>query len=137
MLFQQISQFIHFYACKSIKLDTTFNLCVIHTVVGPPGPVNNTILNSNKCAQTYVTISWNPFTSDPLCGPVLYDVAISPSDGVVMMRITDTSYNLTGLQFGTNYTVAVVGSNNGGVGESSVITFYKPTIEQSVPSGKV
>ena len=54
-----------------------------------------------------------------------------------MMRITDTSYNLTGLQFGINYTVTVAGRNDAGVGVSIVIAFYKPTMKQAVPSGKV
>ena len=47
-----------------------------------------------------------------------YNVAISPSDGVVMMRVSDTSYNFTGLTPDNNYTVTVAGINNADVGES-------------------
>jgi len=35
------------------------------------------------------------------------------------MRITDTSYNFTGLAPDNSYTVTVVGRNNAGVGEST------------------
>ena len=51
-----------------------------------------------------------------------YDVTISPSDGVVMMRITDTFYNFTGLTPDNSYTVTVAGRNNAGVGESTRLT---------------
>ena len=94
--------------------------------------INNIICPSSSTT----TMSWDPFTSDPVCGPVSYDVTISPSDGVMVMRINDTSYNLTGLQFGTNYTVTVAGRNDAGVGDASVIMFYKPTMEEAVPSGE-
>ena len=67
--------------------------------------------------------SWDPITGDPLCGPVSYDVTISPSDGVMIVRITDTSYNFTGLTTDNSYTITVAGRNDAGVGEStSVIT---------------
>ena len=62
-------------------------------------------------------ISWDPVTSDPVCGPVSYDVTISPFDGVVMMKINDTSYNFTGLTPDNSYTVTVAGRNDAGVGE--------------------
>ena len=110
----------------------------MHSVycVGPPSPLNAIRNNKIICLSSSTTLSWDPFTSDPVCGPVSYDVTISPSDGVMMMRITNTSYNFTGLQFGTNYTVTVAGRNNAGAGESSMITFYKPTMEEAVPSGE-
>jgi len=88
------------------------------------------------CLENFVTISWDPFTSDPVCGPVSYDVTISPSDGVMMMKITDTSYNFTGLQFDTNYTVTVAGRNSAGVGDSSETNFYIPIIIDAVPRSK-
>ena len=54
-----------------------------------------------------------------MCGPVSYDVTISPSDGVEMMRITNTSCNFTGLTPDNSYTVTVAGRNDAGVGEST------------------
>ena len=68
---------------------------------------------------TDFTVSWSPVYSNPGCGPVSYDVTISPSDGVMVMRITDTFYNITGLTPDNNYTVTVAGRNDAGVGISS------------------
>ena len=96
-------------------------------------PVVDDIRSSEICLETSVIVSWDPL---PLCGPVSYDVTISPSDGVMMMRITDTSYNFTGLTTNNSYTVTVAGRNDAGVGESSLIMFYKPNINEAVPSGE-
>lgn len=85
---------------------------------GPPAIIAD--VRASDICLTDVTISWNPVTSDPVCGPVSYDVTISPSDGVMMMRITDTSYNITGLTPDNSYTVTVAGRNDAGVGESSL-----------------
>ncbi|XP_065914326.1 uncharacterized protein [Dysidea avara] len=80
-----------------------------------------------------IITSWNPVTSDPVCGPVSYDVTISPSDGVVMMRTTDTTYNFTGLIPYTNYNVTVAGRNYVGVGEPASVIVNAPIIVNSVP----
>jgi len=59
-------------------------------------------MENEKCSR-YFTVSWNPPSSDPACGPVSYDVTVSPpSDGVMMMRMTNTFYNFTGLTPGTS-----------------------------------
>jgi len=83
-------------------------------VLGPPSPVSDITSTTSGCLSTIV--SWNPFISDIVCGPVSYDVTISSSDGVMMMRITDTSYNFTGLTPDNSYTVTVTGGNNAGAG---------------------
>jgi len=62
-------------------------------------------------------------------------VTISPSDGVMMMRITDTSYNITGLTPDNNYTVTVAGRNSAGIGESSVHVVSTVTMIEAAPSG--
>jgi len=84
--------------------------------------VNDIITTASGCLSTIV--SWDPVTSDPVCGPVSYNVTISPSDGVMMMRITDTSYNFTGLTPNNSYTVTVTGRNDAGVGRpfSSIVS---------------
>jgi len=82
--------------------------------VGPPLIVHN-IIEKERCLSDF-TVSWNPVTSDPVCGPVSCDVTISPSNGVMMMRITDTSYNITALTPDTSYTVTVAGRNSAGGG---------------------
>ena len=85
----------------------------------PPSPVGEiTVIKGSL----NFTASWDPVTNDLVCGgPLSYDVRISPSSGVMMMRITDTSYNFTGLTSDSIYTVTVAGRNNIGVGESASV----------------
>jgi len=107
------------------------------TYVGPPSSVSS-ITVGETCLKTSTIISWTPFSSNPVCGPVSYDVTISSSDGVMtMMNITNTFYNFTGLTPGTNYTVTVAGINEAGAGESNTTTFYIPTMAEAVPSGEL
>jgi len=96
-------------------------------------PVVDDIRSSEICLETSIIVSWDPL---PICGPLSYDVTILPSDGITVMRITDTSYNFTGLTPTNNYTVTVAGRNDAGMGESSLIMFYKPNINEAVPSGE-
>ena len=91
----------------------------IFNILGPPSPFSSTTI-SRGCLRFIA--SWEPITGRPVCGPVSYDVTISPSDGVMMMRITDTSYNFTGLTPNNTYTVTVAGTSDIGVGESSMMT---------------
>ena len=84
---------------------------------------------------TDITISWAPVSSDLVCGPVSYNVTISPSDGMMTMRITDTSYNFTGLTSDNNYTVTVAGRNRAGIGESSVHVVSTVSLTEAAPSG--
>ena len=103
------------------------------TCTGPPSSGN--FISTNICINDF-TISWDLFTSDPVCEPVSYDVTISPYDGVMMMRITDTSYNFTGLTPDNSYTVTVAGRNDAGVGESTnVVVVNTPTMEEALPTG--
>ena len=81
----------------------------------PSTPGDITINTSCLSAIT----SWDQVTSNSICGPVSYDVTVLPSDGVAMMRITDTSYMYTNLKSDNNYTVTVAGRNNAGVGNSA------------------
>jgi len=92
-------------------------------------------MESGKCSR-YFTVSWSPPSSDPVCGPVSYDVIISSSDGVIMMRITNTSYNITGLTPGISYTVTVAGINMAGVGKSNMITVSTLNVNEAVTNGE-
>ena len=107
----------------------------IYMYAGPPSIGN--MITTNICIND-VTISWDHVTSDPTCGPVSYDVTISSSEsgGVMMMRITDTSYNFTELTPDNSYTVTVAGRNNVGVGESSVRVVNTTTLAKAIPTGK-
>ena len=71
---------------------------------------------------TYTTVSWIPFSSSPKCGSVSYDVRISSSDGVIIINVTDTSYNFTGLTPNTNYNVTMAGDR-----ESIIVGYHVPT----------
>jgi len=112
------------------------NHMYIYIITGPPTPVSS-LMASEKCSR-YFIVAWNLSSSDSVCGPVSYDVTMSPSDGVMMMRITNTFYNFTGLTPGTNYTVTVAGINMAGIGESNMIMFYIPiaTVNIVVPCGE-
>ena len=63
------------------------------------------------------------------CGPVSYNVTISPSDGMIMM-INDTSCNFNGLTPGTDYAVSIEPSNMAGSGQA-----YTETI-RTAPNSK-
>ena len=104
------------YVCVSIFYCDAF---LSNTVGQPPAPVGEiTVIKGSL----NFTASWDPVTNDLVCGgPLSYDVRISPSSGVMMMRITDTSYNFTGLTSDSIYTVTVAGRNNIGVGESASV----------------
>jgi len=106
----------------------------IYIIIGPPTPVNS-LMESQKCSR-YFTVSWSPPSSDPVCGPVSYDVLISSTDGVVMLRTTNTFYNFTGLRPGTSYTVTMVGINIAGVGKSNMITVSTLNVNEAVTSGE-
>ena len=82
------------------------------------------------------TISWDPFSSNPVCGSVSYDVMISPSDGVIMMRITDTTYSFTGVISDNSYTVTVTGRNDDGMGLQSMMRINPPNRDSAL-SGKL
>ena len=110
---------------------SVINLSIILST-GPPS-INSTTY-SDTCLTTYTVVSWIP-SSEPLCGPVSYNVTISPSDGVMTIRTTNTYYNFNGLIPGTSYTVTVAGINKAGTGESSTVTLHVPTNCQSTMSG--
>ena len=114
-------------------------MCILGDIsffTGPPSSVTSITASDTSCLTTSVVVSWTPSSGDPVCGPISYDVIISPSDGVMIMSINDTSYNFTTLPLGTNYTVTVIGINMAGAGEASAVTFYTITAAEAVPSGE-
>ena len=80
------------------------------------------------CSVNFI-ISWNAVNSSSACGTVLYNVTILPDDdGVMMMRITDTSYNITGVTPNTRYNVNVSSRNDAGMGQSNMIIVTTPNM---------
>ena len=99
-------------------------------------PLPTTHLTALHVCLTHFTVLWDSVTSDPLCGPVEYDVTISSSDGVKFMRVVNTSYNFTGLTPSTYYIITVAAVNQVGVGQSTEIAINTPTMTEALPSGK-
>ena len=55
-----------------------------------------------------------------MCGPVTYNITVIPSHGMIMM-INDTVYNITGLNYNTNYTITVYATNDHTSGEPAIV----------------
>ena len=113
--------------------------CIIITVcvciLGAPSPINDFNV-SEICSTTISGISWTPSSGDSVCEPVSYELIISPTDQMIMMmRITDTSYDITGLTPATLYSLTVISSNMAGSNES-VMTISTPNMNDIVPSGE-
>ena len=90
----------------------------VRTYIGsPPSPIND--FNVREMCDTIISgVSWTS-NGDPVCGPVSHELTISPTDQMIMiMRITNTSYDITGLTPDTSYNLTVNSSNNAGSVES-------------------
>ena len=74
-----------------------------------------------KSTLNEILVSWSPVDSDTVCGPVTYNITVMPSHGMIMM-INDTVYNITGLNYNTNYTINVYATNNHTRGEPAAVT---------------
>ena len=78
-----------------------------------------------KSTLNEILVSWSPVGSDTVCGPVTYNITVMPSHGMMVM-INDTVYNITGLNYNTNYTITVYATNNAGDGEPATVTVKTP-----------
>ena len=107
----------------------------MHTYTGPPSPISDFNV-SEICNTTISGVSWTPSSGDPVCGPVSHELTISPNDTMIMMmRITNTSYDITGLTPNTSYNLTVISSNMAGSVEY-VMMISTPSTNDSVPSGE-
>ena len=125
---------MQYILCKYVKC-----ACVLGGIsffTGPPSPITSITATDTSCLTTSVIVSWTPSSGDPVCGPISYNVTISPPDGVMIMSINDISYNFTALTPGTNYIVTVAAFNMAGAGEAGTVMFYTITAAEAVPSGK-
>ena len=81
------------------------------------GPPSIDSVTSEICLNDII-LSWSIMSDLIACGPVSYNVTISPDEMIIMMMINDTSYNFTGLLPGTNYGVSIEPSNMAGSGQA-------------------
>ena len=68
-----------------------------------------------------ILVLWSPVDSDTVCGPVKYNITVMPSHGMIMI-ISDTVYNISGLHYNTNYTITVRATNNYTSGKPATLT---------------
>ena len=81
-----------------------------------------------KSTHNEILVSWSPVGSDRMCGPVTYNITVMPSHGM-MMKINDTVYNITGLNYNTDYIIIVYAINShDGHGEPATVTVRTPGI---------
>ena len=78
-----------------------------------------------KSTYNEILVSWSPVGSDRVCGPVTYNITVMPSHGMMMM-INDTVYNITGLNYNTNYIITVSATNRIGDAEPATVTVRIP-----------
>ena len=103
--------------------------------IGPPSPINDFAVRE-ICDTTISDVSWTPSSGDPVCGPISYELTISPTDQMIMiMEITETSYDITGLTPGTSYNLTINSSNMAGSVES-VMMISIPNTNDILPSCK-
>ena len=86
----------------------------------PAGTLSSPVLVYESTLND-ILVSWLPVDSDAVCGPVTYIITVMPSHGMIMM-INDTVYNITGLNYDTNYTITVYANNNQTSGEPATVT---------------
>ena len=94
---------------------------LITFVTGAP----STPILTYKSTYNEILVSWSPVGSERVCGPVTYNITVMPSHGMMMM-INNTVYNITGLNYNTNYTITVYATNKIGDAEPATITVRTP-----------
>ena len=100
--------------------------------LGMPSPINDLTIKDGETCN--LLVSWTPSSGDPVCGPISSNVTILPSDEVMIMNISDTYYNITGLTPNTSYNISATSSNMAGAVESMEV--HVTNFSNSVPSGE-
>jgi len=109
----------------------------VSLLLGPPAPTSD--LNVLEICVNGFNVSWDPFSSHPVCGNVIYNMTISPSIETTMEKINDTFYSVatpTRLTNSVNLNVSVIGMNLRGGGKAATMKVISPGILQAVPSSK-
>ena len=89
------------------------------------GAPNSHPVLTHKSTYNEILVSWSPVDSDRVCGPVTYNITVMPSHGMMMM-INDTVYNITGLNYNTNYNITVYATNSVGHGNPAIVIVRTP-----------
>ena len=108
--------------------------CICCTYIGPLTPSAVDLTVSDIFDTSISGLSWTAPSGDPVCGPISYDVKVSPSDGVMIMSINDTHYDITGLTPATSYNITVISSNMAGAVES-IMMVDTPSSNETAPHG--
>ena len=94
----------------------------MYIYTGPPSVGDTTI---NTCFNE-IMLSWNVTSDLMACGPVYYNVIISPDGMMSMVNTTDTYYHFTELTPETDYNISIQPSNSAGSGQA-----YTETVRTS------
>ena len=100
---------------------------------GPPGDISGVAIPPDAITACSFVVQWSRPSSDPVCGSVLYIVAIYITEGGVLIftdNTTLTTCNVTGLNGNTLYHVIVTAGNN--AGNSSAVSIRTITNGKSV-----
>ena len=109
------------------QYNQSLSLCIYFPTGTPSSPVLTCYSTFNE-----ILVSWSPVDSNTVCGPVTYNITVLPSHGMIMM-INDTVYNITGLNYNTNYVITVYATNHNFSGESTRINVEtKPGIHMYI-----
>ena len=123
MIMQAYKVIIHPHQNCALKITDNWYVCWCHIniilydhIAGQPSAVGGITTSTSGCFS--ITVSWDPVTSDPVCGQVSYQGLALHRGSMDIHECTtfQTSCNFTGLR-PNNYTVAVVGINDAGIGE--------------------
>jgi len=133
---------VHFLCLHNITFSLhcnsfTFTASYVSSLGGPPIPTSD--LNVLEICVNGFNVSWDPFSSHPVCGNVKYKMTISPSIEITMEKINDTFYSVTTptrLTNSVDLNVSVIGMNLGGDGKAAKTKVISPGILQAVPSSK-
>ena len=107
------------YSCMYVfTMKCTYTYIIKYLIIGS---VPDSPMLTYKSTYNEILVLWSPVSCDIVCGLVTYNITVIPSHGMMMM-INDTAYNITGLNYNTNYTITVYASNKCGHGEPATVT---------------
>ena len=87
----------------------------MHLLTGPPGEITDLKISSDTVTACSFVVQWSRPFSHPVCSTVEYTVTVSLEGRIISSNKTmQTSYNVSGVNSRTMYTVNVIASNDAG-----------------------